>query len=311
MNPVPPGSIVSALWAGAAFLEARGVPSPRLDAEVLLSWALGETRLELYLAPERSIGPRELARFRSALEERATHRPLAYITGFREFLSRRFRVGPSVLIPRPETEFLVETASRLLKQEAAGAAAMAAPVVVEAGTGSGAVAVCIALACPIAVIWATELSRDALAIAMENALLHDVLERIRFLEGDLFEPLSGLGLTGTVDLVVSNPPYVPSWQVEKLPGSIRDHEPWIALDGGPDGLCFHRRILAEALPLLKPGGWMVLEVGEGQAGAVCDTARRLGCYKEPGIVKDYAGIDRVVFLQKTIIGKLGYDAQEH
>jgi len=210
--------------------------------------------------------------------------PLAYLTGEREFWSLRLAVDDRVLIPRPETEALVEEALRLLPP---------APRVADIGTGSGAIAVAVATERPDAAVWATDLSAGALEVARANARAHGVEGRVRFAQGDLAEPLAALA--GTLDAVLANLPYVPAAEVDGLAPEVRDHEPRLALDGGGDGLRVVARLLGEAPALLRPGGRLLLEVGAGQAAAVRELAGQ-GAWAVVGTRRDLAGIERVVVL---------------
>jgi release factor glutamine methyltransferase len=258
-----------------------------LEAEVLLRETLGRSRAQLYAGLDRPLTAVEDAAFRRLVERRLNDEPTAYILGRREFYSREFLVGPSVLIPRPETEILVEEAVRLASRFAATGAA---PRIADIGTGSGAVAVSIALEAPGATVFATDVSADALNVARENCHRHGVSGRVLLLEGDLLDPLPG-----NVDIIIANLPYVR--RDEALPCSepLRG-EPRLALDGGPDGLEHIRRLCAQAPGWLDPLGHVLLEVGEGQADAVGEL---LQAAFPPGRVRylaDLAGIRRVVGL---------------
>ena len=272
------GSILK--WTGQYFGE-KGVENPRLDAEVLLSHILGRDRLYLYTHYEQPLEQAELAAFRECVRKRAARLPVAYITGHKEFMGLTFRVGPAVLVPRPDTEILVEAAMKRLQ-------GLTAPAILDLGTGSGAIIVSLLSNLPAAAGTAVDISGPALAIAGQNAGQHAVAERLTLLEGDLFGPVQGLQF----DAVVSNPPYIPADEIADLAAEVRQ-EPRGALDGGQDGLDFYRRILAEAAGFLKPGGFVALEVGMGQAPAVTVLARNA----ELGLVevcRDLGGIERVV-----------------
>jgi len=262
-------------WTADYFGE-HGVPSPRLDAEVLLAHVLGVARLDLYLQFERTVSADERARYRELVRERATERvPVAYLVGEREFWSKPFAVTRDVLIPRPETELLVEMTQALAPRKIA-----------EIGVGSGAVTGSLACALTESEFVATDCSEPALAVAARNFESLGVAERIRLVHGE------GPGaIEGPYDALISNPPYVPSAELELLEPELA-HEPRIALDGGPDGLDFIRRLVAAA-PELIPGGFLLLEIGAGQTPAVQALLNDAGA-KEVEVRADLAGIDRIV-----------------
>jgi release factor glutamine methyltransferase len=266
-------------------LAAAGVADPVRDAETLLALASGLQRERLHAHPDEAVGDDARARFRALVARRAARAPLQHITGTQEFWSLTFRVTPAVLIPRPETEHLIETLLRLPLPPA--------PLVVDLGTGSGCLAVVTARVLPAARIVATDIAAGALDVARDNAARHGVAERIVFLEGDLFAALDGRGLEGGVDLLISNPPYIAASDLDGLAPEVRDHEPRQALTPGPDGLAVHRRIAAGAGRLLRPGGRLLAEIGFGQEEA----ARVLyagGGLAIEAIRPDLAGIPRVL-----------------
>lgn len=276
-NPAPHENIAAALKEAIAIL-APVSETPRLEAEVLLAHVTGLTRTAIVAHPERPLAPDEKARYNELLALRAGGVPLPYLTGKMEFYGLEFTVTSDVLIPRPETEMLVE---RALEREPQTA--------VDVGTGSGCVAVALAVHLPHARIWATDISRAALRVAAENARCHGVADRILFLQADLLSPLRG-----PVDLIVSNPPYIAAEEWDSLPASVREYEPRQALDGGPGGLQIIRRLLEDAPRLLRPGGAMLIEIGAGQGSR----ATALACALIPGshvrIHPDLAGRDRVL-----------------
>jgi len=267
-------------WATEKLREHK-FETPRLDAEVLLAHAMKIDRLQLYLAFEDTVDKEIELYYRSMIAERLAYRPVSFLTGHKEFMSLDFVVNENCLIPRPETEVLVETVCRLGK---------AGSRVLELGTGSGAIAVSIAKRNCDWHIVATDLSMEAILVARENACLHDVIERISFFQGDLF---SAFSRHSKFDWVVSNPPYIPTRDLADLPAGIRQYEPILALDGGPDGLSVIRRIMAEAHKVLKPGGQMAIEMGYGQSDEVQNLAYETGKYSDFSIFKDYSGIPRV------------------
>lgn len=261
----------------SGYLRRHGVPQARLDAELLLAHVLDVERVDLYLGRVQPVGATDRARYRDLVEKRARQRvPIAYLIGVREFWSRAFRVTPDVLIPRPETEVLVETAVALAPERVA-----------EIGIGSGAVTGAIALELPRARFVAVDCSRAALALARENLERLGVAGRVSFVRGD-----ATTSLRGPFDLIVSNPPYIPSAEWERLPPEVRS-EPRLALDGGVDGLAFVRRLAREAPRLLARPGCLVLEVGRGQAGAVRECLDGVGA-SAVETRTDLAGTERVV-----------------
>jgi len=242
------------------FLRKRGSESPRLDAEVMLASVLAWERVQLYTHYEDVVGEPERTRFRELVRRRADGAPVAYLVGRKEFYSLRFDVSPAVLIPRPESEFvIVELVEALKDQEE--------PRVVDVGTGSGCLAVAGAHQLSKARVTAIDISPEALEVARKNAERHKLADRIEFLQGDLLAPLAD---APPFDAIISNPPYIPTADLATLEPGVRDHEPALALDGGPDGLDVVRRLIRQAAPLLKPGGHLILEIGTAQEGPVRD-----------------------------------------
>lgn len=285
-------------WATAE-LQRHEVPAARWDAEVLLGAVIGAPPLRLPLMLADPVPGEAATRYRELIRRRAAREPLQYILGRQEFMGLDFAVDPSVLVPRPETELLVEAALAYLNELAVNRAASAAGdamLAADLGTGSGAIAVALAVGAPGLRVWATDISADAIAVAMANAARHGVADRIVFAIGDLFAPLPG-ELRGRLALVVSNPPYIASRELPELQAEVR-REPRLALDGGPDGLAFYRRIVAEAPRWLRAGGLLALEIGAGQGVAVAGMVADHGAYADWTVQTDYAGHDRVV-LAKT------------
>ncbi len=277
------GSILT--WTKQYFAD-KGVASPRLDAEVLLSHVLGKDRMYLYVNFDQPLEAGELAVFREAVKKRAMRVPVAYITGRREFFGLPFAVTPAVLIPRPDTEVLVETALRRL-QEADS------PLVLDIGTGSGAIIVSLLRKLPTARGMATDISAEALAVAADNAANLGVADRLELCRGDLLTPVAGLAF----DAIVSNPPYISARDMAALEPEL-GYEPRGALAGGADGLDFYRRLAGGAAAHLKPGGFLAVEVGAGQARQVAALATEATGLAAAEIVKDYAGVERVVVLER-------------
>jgi release factor glutamine methyltransferase len=278
--------VKEALAQAATQLRNQGVESPRLDAELLLAHVLGVNRAALFTWPDRPLTPKDLTRYRDMVARRAQREPLAYIVGCREFFGLDFAVGPAVLIPRPETELLVEHALRLARRLSP------ALQIADVGAGSGAIAVALAVHLPGATVFALDGSSEALAVAAENARRHEVTGRVHCLLGDLLAPLPG-----PVDLIAANLPYVTTAEWEGLPPEIHDHEPRAALDGGVDGLALIRRLLPAAAPALRPGGAILLEIGAGQGQAVTALARHHFPLADVQLYQDYAGLDRLVVVK--------------
>ena len=256
---------------GRARLEAAGVPSPAQDAELLLAHALGVDRARLHLRPDDPVSGDAARRYEALLARRAAREPLQHLTGVQEFWSLRLRVTPEVLIPRPESEGIVEAFL-------AGVRAPD-PLVLDLGTGSGCLAIAVARERPAARLHATDLSAAALEVARKNAADHGVEGRIMFHAGDLFEPIRQAALERSFDAILSNPPYVGAAELERLEPEVRDHEPRLALTPGEDGLLVHRRLAREAAAFLKPGGLLIAEFGAGQENplrALYDSGLRAG-----------------------------------
>ncbi len=264
------------------YFSSKGIENPRLDAEVLLSHILGKDRLYLYTNFDQPLSPAELACYRDAVKQRAQRQPVAYITGCREFMGLEFAVNPAVLIPRPDTEILVEAALARLTDRTE-------PVIADLGTGSGAIAVSMLANLPAGSGVAVDISPAALAVARENADRLGVAGRLVFYRGDMLAPLANKKF----DAILSNPPYIPDRDIAGLSAEVRQ-EPRLALAGGSDGLTFYRCLVAQAADYLKPGGFMAVEVGIDQAGPVAALAGQGSRLKAETIIKDYAGIERVV-----------------
>ncbi|MCP4667139.1 MAG: peptide chain release factor N(5)-glutamine methyltransferase, partial [Deltaproteobacteria bacterium] len=242
------------------YFKGKGIENPRLDAEVLLAHQLKSERLALYLNLDQPLTKEEISGYRTSVKRRVQREPLQYITGVQEFWSLEFAVGPQALIPRPESEMLVELAMGLLK--VTGQERDHVPAIVDVGTGCGALAVSLACEMAHAKVWATDISLAALELARQNALKHRVADRVSFLEGDLLKPLENL--EQRFDVILSNPPYVASEEYEALPPEVRDYEPRLALDGRRGGMCYVERMIKEAPDYLFPGGWLLIEMAPHQ-----------------------------------------------
>jgi release factor glutamine methyltransferase len=317
---LPPGccpDVEACLASGTLLLEAAGIETARLDAECLAAHALGWPRWQIFLSPRRRLTPEEFSRYLALLGRRERREPLAYVLGMREFWSLSLSVSSGVLVPRPETETLVEATlavwsemqaeasreprtvshepratSRELRAESRESSTEG-PTIVELCTGSGAVAIALATEIPTARILATDVSWRALRVARANALAHAVAGRIAFLRGNLWQAVNGQAPAGSVDLVVANPPYVPTRDVAALMPEIQ-WEPRLALDGGADGLRIQRDIIATSPERIRPGGCLLLEIGANQADAILVLLGEKGRFETGRIFRDLAGRPRVI-----------------
>ena len=263
----------------------RGIASPRLDAELLVAKALEMDRVGLYLDLNRPLVDRERSAIRPLVARRREREPVAYILGYRDFYGRRFEVSPAVLIPRPDTETLVEHALACIPEDSACR-------VLDVGTGSGAIAVTIAAERPLALVTATDISNAALEVASRNAERLEVDSRIRFERADL---LSG---AEQYDVIVSNPPYIAQSEMATLQAEVRKHEPVIALEAGEDGLDVVRALLAAAEPATATSAQMLIEIGAGQAESVVSFAAEHAAWQLVAVYPDLNRIERVVHLRR-------------
>ncbi len=284
-------TIKEALRGASYALREAGVYAPRREAELLLAARLGRPLVYLYAKDEEPLDRETAAGYHDWITRRCAGEPYAYLCGEREFMGLLFQVSPACLIPRPETEHLVEAV-------AAELAGVSAAEILEIGTGSGAIAVALAVLLPSARITATDVSAPALTVAAGNAARHGVSEKVTFLPGDLYEPLAGNEVCFTA--IVSNPPYIPSAELAALSRDIVNFEPLTALDGGADGLYYYRRLTGELPVLSAKPAVLAFEVGQGQAGEVSALCRQAG-YQEVRLLKDLAGIERVVLARRTAI----------
>lgn len=287
--------LLDLLGEASSFFSIKGMEEPRLEAELLLSAALEVRRLDLYLQFDRLLAPDEVAVFRGYVRRRLQGEPVQYVTGLAAFRLLELEVSPQVLIPRPETEVLVEVALQVLRPQGE-------PRVLDVGSGSGAIAVSLAREHGGARVVATDIAPRALVAARANARRHDLDGRVQFACMDLFAAF-GPGAppgapTGAFDAVVSNPPYVATGDLADLAPEVRDHEPHLALDGGADGLQVYRRIAAEVPGALRPGGHLLLEVGDGQADAVCTILAEAGCFCDIEVRPDLNRVPRVVLCRE-------------
>jgi release factor glutamine methyltransferase len=276
--------IFQALKKAEALLENEGLSTPRLDAEVLLCHAIGEDKNYLYKSPEKVLNDNEVNVFQALVERRRGREPVAYIVGKKEFWSLDLEVTREVLVPRADTEAVVEETLRIC-HELDGVEMK----ILDVGTGSGAIAIALASQLLDATVVAVDSSMEALRIARRNAEKYELGERILFLCGNLLKPLSG-----KFDIVVSNPPYVSEAEFQRLPDEIRKFEPKGALVSGRDGTECHRNLIGDAKHRLGSGGWLVMEIGWGQAEAVGEIIRNDGSYGDVLFHRDLGGRKRVV-----------------
>jgi release factor glutamine methyltransferase len=261
------------------YLLSKGIDNARLEAEWLLCSATGLDRVGLYLQYDKPLNEAELSAYRALVARRARREPLQHILGSQEFCGLEYEVTPDVLIPRHDTELLVsEAVTRQPK----------ARLILDVGTGSGCIAITLQKRLPLATVTATDISEAALAVARRNAAQHDA--PIEFLLGSLFAPVAGRSF----DLIVSNPPYIPTEDIETLDQEVRDYDPRAALDGGDDGLCIYRLLIPASVEHLNQGGWLLVEIGIGQAADVEKLFHDAGKFGETIVALDSAGIERVV-----------------
>jgi release factor glutamine methyltransferase len=285
-------TVLSLLKVSTAFFEEKGIDEAKRSAEHLLAHALGQKRLQLYLRFDQPVAEDELARFRELVRRRLRNEPVQYIVGTTEFYGLEFAVSPAVLIPRPETEHLVEAV--IDRQRAVSASGEAS--ILDIGTGSGIIAITLAAQLQNARVTAIDVSEAAIDIARANAARNKVDDRVSLVKQDILAmELNGIG--GPFDVVVSNPPYIAQAEIETLQPEVRAFEPMDALTDGGDGLSFYRRI-AELLPrLLSPGGLLAVEIGFGQSPAVIEIFS--SALRDIEVVKDYSGIERVILGRMT------------
>ncbi|MDY6905040.1 MAG: peptide chain release factor N(5)-glutamine methyltransferase [Thermodesulfobacteriota bacterium] len=288
----PAWTILEVLKWTAAFFDERHVEGAQLSAELLLAHTLGIKRLDLYLRYDQPLSPDELSAYRALIKRRARGEPVAYILGEKAFWTMTLTVAPDVLIPRPDTECLVETALAVLPDQSSDASPFR---VLEMGTGSGAVIIALAGEASHCRFFALDRSTRAVAVAAGNARKQGLSGNIDFVVSDWFAAL--LPDAGGYDLIVVNPPYIPSAEISNLAIEIRDFEPRTALDGGQDGLRDIRHIISTAPRYLKPGGRLMIEIGWDQKAAVTRLAEAAGAYGPLSFARDLAGHDRVARLQ--------------
>ena len=273
-------------------LRSKGIDRPRTNAELLLGAVLDVKKVDLYLNRDRILTSQQVKKFNQFVRERISGKPLQYINGTTEFFGLEFDVNENVLIPRPETETLVETVIEHLKNTSG-------PKIIDLGTGSGAIAITLARNVENCFVFASDISSDALKVARENAKRHEVEDQIEFVCGDLFEPLENKNLEGTIDCAVSNPPYVSMEEFDNLPKEVKDYEPIVALKTDEEGTLFHRKIIENSLDLLKQNAILALEVGLRQATKVADLILSQKEFENTEIKKDLGGIERIVIARRA------------
>jgi len=276
------------LREAAAAFAAAGLTNPRLDAEVLLAHCLQKERLFLFAYPEHVLTETQACQYRTFVMRRVSREPVAYLVGRKEFWSLPLQVDRRVLIPRPETEILVEEALKI----AAGFDNVTGKIL-DVGVGSGAISIVLAAELKNVRLFAVDISRDAVTVARNNAEALDLRDRIAFVVGNLTDCFSGI-----FDMIVSNPPYIATADFASLPKDVREFEPSSALLGGPRGLSFHRELMRAGGARLKGGGWLIMEIGAGQAGEIEKMFRMSRLFDEIRFRADYAGIDRVALARR-------------
>jgi release factor glutamine methyltransferase len=272
----------------AQYLAKKGCEYPRLDAEVLLAHVLACPRIGLYTRHADPASPEVRDRYRELIRRRIEGCPVAYLVGYKEFFSLRLSVSPAVLIPRPESEFVVMECLRLAK-------GMETPSAIDIGIGSGNIAIAFAHEHRGARVTAVDVSADALALARRNAETHGVRNRIRFLQGSIFEAVPAGEM---FDFILSNPPYIPHDDIAGLPPGVRDYEPHAALDGGPDGFAVFGALVAQSAARLRPGGYLIVEIGAPQEKDARERIEAASSYRLAPTVHDYSGHPRVLIARR-------------
>ena len=280
------------------FFEKKGIENARLEAEVLLAHLLNLERIELYTSFSRELCEEELAAFRKLIQRRAERCPSQYITGKTEFYSTGLSVREGVVIPRPETEVLVEEAIRILT--AISEAARGEQILLDIGTGGGNIPIAVLKHVPMLKVYATDISQEALALAAENAARYGFAEKIVFLCGDLFEPLADLKIEGSFDIITSNPPYISPEEYQNLMPEVRDFEPKEGLFAEDGGIFFHKKIIADADKFLRAAGFLLMECAARQAEPLKDILQKSHAYTNIEAIKDYSGNLRVIKAQRSI-----------
>jgi release factor glutamine methyltransferase len=276
-------------WA-EQILAHSGTPSPRVNAEWILTEILSCSRPALYLHAQKSVSESQTRRYQSLIQRRALRIPLQHLLGKTEFFGLPFTTSPSALIPRPETETLINQVLPCLQNHPS-------PHILDVGTGSGIIAVTLSHELPKAQVLATDISLPALQLAKHNAARNGVSNRISFIQSDL---LSALNPKAQFHAIVSNPPYISTGNIDGLDPEVRDHDPHLALDGGIDGLFFYRLLIPQSIPHLKPNGFLIFEIGHDQADTVSALIAQYPAFHLPTVEKDLSGYPRVVKTQKRV-----------
>lgn len=285
-------TILKLLQWTTSYFRSRDIENPRASAEILLAHALHKERIDLYLCYDQPLSGEELERYKALIKKRIKREPDAYITGTKEFWSMELAVGPDVLIPRPETECLVEAVHSILSKVSSKASLR----ILELGTGSGAITLALVSQMPGHVYFATDCSIEAVRLAKRNAVRHHFDDKVHFLCADWLAPFC---LNNALfDVIVSNPPYIKTGSINDLQPEIYKYEPVIALDGGQDGLDSLRRIINSAHRYLNKDGWLFLEIGFDQKDRVGNVITECGRYSQVVFSKDYSECDRVVSMRK-------------
>jgi release factor glutamine methyltransferase len=288
-SPVESWTVQKVLDWTIGHLKSHGCESPRLDAEILLAHARGCQRIRLYTEYDAPLTLEERAKMRELVQRRATLEPVAYLVGFREFFGLDFEVQPGVFIPRPDTETLVITALDIASE-------IETPRILDVCTGSACIPVSIAANCQASRLTAVELDPQVFEVASRNIQRHEMESRIELLQGDLLAPLSA---DAKFDVITSNPPYITDSEMESLPPDVRNHEPHLALQAGPDGLDVVRRLIPDANQFLVDGGALLLEIAAEQAEAVVALFEVAGTYEPAQIAHDLGDRSRVVWSRKA------------
>jgi release factor glutamine methyltransferase len=289
---LPEWTIIKLVQWATTYFGNHDIDSPRATAEILLAHVLNTRRIDLYLRYDQPLIPAELERFKALIKRRLNREPVAYILGSKEFWSMDLQITRDVLIPRPETECLVEKALESLALDSNPESKL----ILELGTGCGAVILALASENPRHAYWATDISINAIRIARQNARQNDLNGKVDFIVGDWFAPLRSK--PGLFDLIVSNPPYIKSEDLNRLQPEIHAYEPLLALDGAADGLHCLRHIIQSAYFFLNPGGVIILEMGHDQKEPLKQMIAECGQYEEIDFYQDYSGYDRILQMKK-------------
>ncbi len=293
-------TIRNSLKLAIAILKKSEIEFPEINADSLLTYVLSCDRTHLYTSPEDVIGDANIRKYRELIDKRASRVPLQYITRRVEFMSLDFIVDERALIPRPETEVLVETVLNKAQDKEFSDKNI---IILEIGTGSGNIAVTLAKNLSNVEVYTNDISQEALSLAKENIQRHGVAGKVHLLHGDFFDVFCNYVEKERIDFIVSNPPYVSESEWNGLEPEVKDHEPWQALVGGEDGLSFYRRIIKDAIDWLKPGGHLVIEVGETQANSIIKLMQNELNYVGIERIKDLQGKDRIISARREAYKK--------